>query len=105
MTDGGTTKGADRPNTLRALKGRNNGPVPFDFTADQQGRIWLERLPGYAPDLNPVEWLWQHLKHVELRNLIVRDLEELHFEFHLAVGRIRYKHHLIQSFFHDALLD
>ena len=76
-----------------------------DFVADQQGRIWLERLPSYAPDLNPVEWLWQHLKHVELRNLIVRDLEELHFEFHLAVGRIRYKHHLIQSFFHDALLD
>ena len=76
-----------------------------DFVTDLRGRIRLERLPGYAPDLNPVEWLWQHLKHVELRNLIARDLEELHFKFHLAVGRIRYKRHLIQSFFRDALFD
>jgi transposase len=76
-----------------------------DFVAGQKGKVRLEQLPGYAPDLNPVEWLWQHLKHVELRNLVTRDLEELHFEFHLAVGRIRYKRRLIQSFFHDALFD
>ena len=75
-----------------------------DFVGDLHGRIRLERLPGYAPDLNPVEWLWQHLKHVELRNLVARDLEELHLEYHLAIGRIRNKHHLIQSFFQDALL-
>lgn len=76
-----------------------------DFVADLRGRILLERFPGYAPDLNPVEWLWQHLKHVVLRNLVTHDLEELHLEYHLAIGRIRNKHHLIQSFFQDALLD
>jgi DDE superfamily endonuclease len=34
-------------------------------------RHWLviERLPGYAPDLNPVEGLWANLKGVELANL------------------------------------
>lgn len=31
----------------------------------------LERLPGCAPDLNPDEGIWHHLKHVELRNLFV----------------------------------
>ena len=37
------------------------------FLADQAGRrIHLEVLPPYAPDLNPVEWLWKHLKKVEL---------------------------------------
>ncbi len=76
-----------------------------DFVADLRGRIRLERLPGYAPDLNPVEALWEHLKHVELRNLATRDLEELHLEYHLAIGRIRYKHHLIHSFFQEALLE
>jgi transposase len=29
-------------------------------------RIHLERLPSYAPDLNPDEGIWQYLKHVEL---------------------------------------
>ncbi len=76
-----------------------------DFVADLRGRIRLEWLPGYAPDLNPVEALWEHLKHVELKNLVTRDLEELHLEYHLAVGRIRYKHHLIHSFFQEALLE
>jgi transposase len=26
--------------------------------------VHLERLPAYAPDLNPDEGVWQHLKHV-----------------------------------------
>ena len=52
------------------------------FLADQAGRrIHLEALPPYAPDLNPVEWLWKHLKKVELRNLTCLDLEQLHMNF------------------------
>ncbi len=51
----------------------------------------LEPLPAYAPDLNPVEWLWRHLKEVEMANLTCLDLEELHEEFHLALERIRGK--------------
>jgi hypothetical protein len=31
-----------------------------------------------------------------------RDLEELHQEFHLAVGRLRQKSHLVKSFFAQA---
>ena len=33
-------------------------------------RTWLtvERLPAYAPELNPVEYLWANLKGVELAN-------------------------------------
>jgi putative transposase len=39
---------------------------------------WLtvERLPGYAPDLNPVESLWGNIKGQELANLCARDLSE-----------------------------
>jgi transposase len=76
-----------------------------EFVAEARGKIHLEPLPPYAPDLNPVEWMWQHLKHVELRNLACVDLEELHLEFHLAVGRIRQKPKLIQSFFAGAGLE
>jgi len=74
-----------------------------EFVADTRGAVRLEALPGYAPDLNPWdEGGWQHLKHVEMRNLVCLDLEELHQEFHLAVARLRQKPHLVQSFFAQA---
>ena len=63
-------------------------------------RVHLEAMPGYAPDLSPLDQgFWQHLKHVELPNHGCMDLEELHLEVHLAIGRIRRKPHLMQSFF------
>ena len=62
-------------------------------------RIHLEFLPRYAPDLNPVEFAWGHLKDVDMRNLVSRDLEEIHENFHLAVAKLRRKPHLLQSFF------
>jgi transposase len=64
--------------------------------------LLVEPLPAYAPDLNPVEWMWKNLKHVELRNRTCMDLEELHLEFHVAVGHIRPKPKLIRSFFEGA---
>jgi transposase len=74
-----------------------------EFVAGTGGQVRLEALPGYAPDLNPWdEGGWQHLKHVEMRNLVCLDLEELHQEFHLAVGRLRQKPQLVQSFFAQA---
>jgi transposase len=66
-------------------------------------RIHLEALPGYAPDLSPLDQgCWHHLKNVEMANLSCMDMEELHLEFDLAVGRLRQKPHLIQSFFASA---
>ena len=77
-----------------------------DFLASATGRgVRVERLPPYAPDLNPVEGSWQHLKHVEMRNLATLDLEELHLELHLAIGRLRQKPRLIRSFFVGAGLE
>jgi transposase len=74
-----------------------------EFVAGTRGKVWLEALPGYAPDLNPWdEGGWHYLKDVEMRNVVCRDLEELHQEFYLAVGRLRQKSHLVQSFFAQA---
>ena len=73
------------------------------FVSETRGKVWLEALPGYAPDLNPWdEGGWHHLKHVERRNMVCRDLEELHQEFHLAVGRLRQKPHLVRASFAQA---
>ena len=76
-----------------------------DFVTEVgEQQIALEVLPAYAPDLNPVEWLWKHLKHVEMRNQACLDLEELHMAIHMAVGRVRQRPDLIDSFFEGAEL-
>jgi transposase len=64
--------------------------------------IHLERLPSYAPDLNPDEGTWKHLKHVELRNVCCLDLPDLHHELQLAIVRLRRQPWLVQSFFGSA---
>jgi len=79
----------------------------LEYLASPAGQgIHVERLPGYAPDLNPWdEGGWDHLKHVELRNQACRDLDEWHLELHLAIGRLRQKPLLVRSFFRAAGLD
>jgi transposase len=76
-----------------------------EFVAEASGKIHREPLPPYAPDLNPVEWLWKYLKKVELRNLTCLDLEQLHMELHLALGRVRQRLALVRSFFKGAGLE
>jgi transposase len=74
-----------------------------EFVAGTKGKVRVEALPGYAPDLSPWdEGGWNHLKHVQMRNLVCRDLEELHEQFHLAVSRLRQKPRLVQAFFAQA---
>lgn len=74
-----------------------------EFVAGTRGRVWVESLPRYAPDLNPWdEGGWHHLKQVELRNVVCLDLEQLHEEFHAAIGRWRRKPHLVRSCFAQA---
>jgi transposase len=74
-----------------------------EFVAETRRKGGVEILPGYAPDLNPWdEGGWDHLKHVEMRNLVCRDLEGLHEQLDLAVGRVRQKPHLVRAFFEQA---
>ena len=54
-------------------------------------RLQLEQLPGYAPDLNPDEGVWKHLKCVELKNLCCQSLSELKGELRKAKKRLRHK--------------
>jgi DDE superfamily endonuclease len=63
-------------------------------------RSWLvvERLPGYAPELNPVEGLWSNLKAVELANLTGPTLAEVIDQAYQGVERVRRTPHLAYSF-------
>ena len=72
-------------------------PVKAFLAQGGSQRIHLEQLPGYAPELNPAEGLWQQLKHGELRNVCCCDLVHLRAEFHRAVERLRHKHPVLRS--------
>jgi transposase len=67
-------------------------------------RLHLERLPAYAPELNPDEGLWQQLKGVELRNVCCFTIPHLRDELRAAVKRVRRKSRLIHGFFRGAKL-
>lgn len=64
-------------------------------------RLHLERLSGYAPDLNPDESVWSYLKNVELRNLCCRDLDHLKTELWGAKEWLRHKVEIIKSVFRE----
>ncbi len=79
--------------------------VVHDFLAmGGAERLHLERLPAYAPELNPGEWLWAQLKGVELRNVCCVNLPHLRAVLRDAVKRVRRKPHVIKGFFRGAKL-
>jgi transposase len=73
-----------------------------DFVADQEGRLTLECLPGYAPELNPVEYLWAHLKHHEIPNLCPRERWQLSDAARAALQRMRRRPRLVTAFWKQA---
>ena len=70
----------------------------WDFVQQQRGRLCLEFLPAYAPELNPVEYLWGHLKHHELPNVCAKNLSELSYHAIRALRRLRRRPTLVTAF-------
>jgi transposase len=60
-------------------------------------RLHLEQLPGYTPDLNPDEGVWNYLKRVELANVCCRDLDELRTQVIRARECLRHKRDIIHA--------
>ena len=64
-------------------------------------RLHLEQLPGYAPDLNPDEGIWNYLKRVELGNVCCSNLDHLQCKLIQAKERLRHKQEIIKSCFRE----
>lgn len=69
------------------------------LTDGAAARLHLERLPGYAPELNPDEGVWHYLKQVELKNLCCQDMPHLEYELCAAEQRLRQKPEIIRACF------
>jgi transposase len=78
--------------------------VVKQFLSSPMGkRVHLERLPGYAPELNPQEQVWNLLKRRELKNLCCQDLIHLGQELVRAKERLRHRKTILQHCFAHAL--
>jgi hypothetical protein len=49
----------------------------LDWVANQRDWLSIEPLPGYAPDLNPIELAWGNVKSQELANLCADTIGEV----------------------------
>jgi putative transposase len=69
-----------------------------DWRASQRHWLTVEWLPPYAPEFNPVEYLWAHLKAGGSANFCALDLTELSAHLSHRVRRMRTRGDLVWSF-------
>jgi len=97
---------------LRALMGRLRGAVmvvwdggpmhkgePIQQVLHDFPRLSLERLPPYAPELNPVEYLWSQLKYGRLANFAPEDVFQLDAVLRRHLHQTAQSSNMLRSFF------
>jgi transposase len=73
-----------------------------DYVATQGDGIQLEFLPAYAPELNPVEYLWAHWKQHEMANFCPKDFTVLSAFARARLKRIQRRKALVPAFWKHA---
>jgi transposase len=73
----------------------------FEFAADEKS-VRDATLPAYAPELNPVEYLWSHWKQHELPNFCPQSFAELSVHARRALRRMRRRPSLVMAFWQQA---
>jgi transposase len=66
--------------------------------------VGVSWLPPYAPELNPVEQIWNHTKYRELANYLPEDLAALQDAVGFSLAGTRFQQTLLRSCFRYAKL-
>jgi transposase len=74
------------------------------FARSTGGRLRRCFLPGYAPELNPDEWVWKHVKHDRIGRTGVASPDDLKAKALAALHQLQKLPHLVRSFFRDPSL-
>jgi transposase len=69
------------------------------YVASTNGRLALHFLPGYAPELNPDELVWSHMKRTGVARAPLRKGEKLTDKIEAQLAAIRRMPQLVRSFF------
>ena len=75
-----------------------------EFIELSEGHIVTEYLPAYAPELNPVEYIWSYWKQHELPNVCPKDYGELSRRARRALRRMQRKPRLLTAFWKQSSL-
>lgn len=75
-----------------------------DYVESTAEALTLAHLPAYAPELNPVEYIWGHLKQHRLANFCPSDLAHLGREARRQLRRSQRRPTLIRAFWQQAEL-
>jgi len=70
-----------------------------EYVASTKGRLTLHFLPGYAPDLNPDELVWSHVKRTGAARRPLRAGETLREKIEEQLNRLKRMPQLVRSFF------
>jgi len=70
-----------------------------DYVCSTGGRLTLHFLPGYAPDLNPDELVWSHVKRTGVARRPLQKGEKLRDKIHQQLTKIKRMPGLVRSFF------
>lgn len=70
-----------------------------DYVASTEGRLTLHFLPGYAPELNPDELVWSHVKRTGVARKPLRKGEKLREKINAQLAAIKRAPALVRSFF------
>lgn len=70
-----------------------------DYVPSTEGRLTLHFLPGYAPELNPDELAWSHVKRTGVARAPLRKGERLRDKIEAQLARIKDAPRLVRSFF------
>ncbi len=69
------------------------------YVASTNGMLTLHFLPGYAPELNPDELVWSHMKRTGVARAPLRRGETLQEKIEAQLGALKRMPRLIRSFF------
>jgi transposase len=70
------------------------------YVQSLKGKLELHFLPGYAPELNPDEFVWNHIRHHGTTKTPLRKNESLRSRVEQNLAAIKSSPHLVRSFFH-----
>jgi transposase len=68
-----------------------------EYVQSKRGRLRIFQLPGYSPDLNPEEWVWERLKK-ELGKRAHKSIEDLTSHAFEIMNKIKSNRKLIASY-------
>jgi transposase len=69
------------------------------YVASTEGRLTLHFLPGYAPELNPDELVWSHVKRTGVARTPLRKGEKLRDKIEAQLATIKIMPQLVRAFF------